>query len=96
MTTTTTVSASASGTSGALAAAENVLDDIGQFVPAVATVAATIPGAAPYVSLALTLYQAITNGISLIKSEQGKTFEQAILDVISHLTPGQPNSPVLS
>lgn len=81
---------------GVVAKASSVLSDVAPFVPEVAAVASAIPGAAPYAAAAVAIFNAVTSGVALIQAEQGKSLEQAILDILAHLTPGQPNSPVLS
>jgi hypothetical protein len=51
---------------------------------------------ATFLSLLPSILQAAVAAINLIQQEQGKTPEQAAIDVISHLTPGAPNSTTLA
>lgn len=46
--------------------------------------------------LMMQLIPTVENAVTAICAAEGKTPEQAFNDIISHLTPGQPNSPTLS
>lgn len=38
----------------------------------------------------------IFSALETVQADSGKSWEQVVADVISHLTPGQPNAPALS
>jgi hypothetical protein len=49
-----------------------------------------------WLQLAITLFTAAKNAVHAVAQAEGKTDEQAVTDVISHLTPGKPNAPALA
>lgn len=49
-----------------------------------------------WLQMLVMLLRAADGAVSAVEKAEGKTHEQALNDVVNHLTPGAPNSPALS
>jgi hypothetical protein len=47
-------------------------------------------------NLIMQLLPALFSALNTVQADTGKPWEQVAVDVINHLTPGQPNAPSLS
>jgi cobalamin synthase len=83
------------------AAAEKVVETIASVEPTIATIAGMfIPGAAPIVAavqpFVLLGIPYLERAINDIATGNGGDFMGAMIEVMQHLSRGQPNSPILS
>jgi hypothetical protein len=71
-----------------------------KLMPFISTVIAFIPGAqvaAPFMPLVAELLAVVDNAAKAVATgSPGAAFQDVIDEVMSHLTPGAPNSPILS
>jgi hypothetical protein len=85
------------GVAGEVSSADEV---VMQFLPEVTTICGFIPGAqvaTPFLAMAGPLLLALDNACkSVVAGNPGAAAETVLQEVISHLTPGLPNSPILS
>jgi hypothetical protein len=93
MTTGTTLA----GVAGGVATADEA---VMKFLPFISTALAFIPGAqiaVPFMPLVGELLAVLDNAAKAVASgNPGSAFEDVLAEVRSHLTPGLPNSPILS
>jgi cobalamin synthase len=87
--------------SGAAATAEKVVETVAKIEPTVATIVGMfVPGAAPVVAMVqpfvLMGIPYLERAINDIASGNGGDFMGAMIEVMQHLSKGQPNSPILS
>lgn len=87
--------------SNGFAAAEKVVEEVAKVEPTAATVASmVIPGAAPIIAtiqpFLLPAIPFIENALTALAQANGGNMLMAVLELIQHVTPGQPNSPVLT
>jgi len=97
MTTTTT---STFDVASAASTAETVMEGVMKFEPFVATIAgAAIPGAAPIVAMVQPMVAMaapfIENALKALSAHNNGDAFSALIQLIQHVTPGHPNSPVL-
>lgn len=86
---------------GAAGAAEKVIEDVMKVEPAVATGASMfVPGAAPVVAavqpMVLLAVPYIERALMAIAANNGGDAFGALLDLLNHVSPGRPNSPILA
>jgi hypothetical protein len=75
--------------------AQKILAGIADHEGLINTVA-DLAGFGPEVSMAEKILPVISSVLSFMEQETGKGLVQVVEDLLQHLTPGQPNSPVLS
>lgn len=87
--------------SGAAAAAEKVVESVMKVEPTIATMAGMfVPGAAPIVAMVqpwmLMLAPFVERALNDVAAGNGGDVMSAAVEVLNHISKGQPNSPVLS
>jgi hypothetical protein len=87
--------------SQAAQAAETVIEDVMKVEPTVATMAGMfVPGAAPIVAavqpMVMMAAPFIERAIASIAAKNGGDAFSALLDLLNHISPGRPNSPILA
>jgi lysozyme family protein len=75
---------------------QEIIKQIQAFSPVINAVAGAIPGAAPWVLVAMAVVGALGNAITVIQQQDNKSAPDAIVTLLEHLTPGQPNAASLA
>lgn len=80
--------------------AEGVIENVMKVEPTVATIASMfVPGAAPIIAAiqpeVLLAAPFVENALKAISAGNGGDMMTAFIQLLQHLTPGQPNSPIL-
>lgn len=86
---------------GAAAVAEKAVEDVMKVEPMIATGAGMlVPGAAPIVAtvqpFVVMAAPYLERALTSIAAKNGGDAFGALLDLLNHISPGRPNSPVLS
>lgn len=74
---------------------QEIIRQIQAFSPVINVIAGAIPGAAPWVLVGMAVVGAVGNAITVIQQQENKNAPDAIVALLEHLTPGQPNAPSL-
>ena len=79
------------------ATAETVVEDIMKIEPIVANVAgAFVPGVSAVQSMLMMAAPFVENALKAVAASNGGNTLMAMLEVLNHMTPGMPNSAILS
>jgi lysozyme family protein len=74
---------------------QEIVRQIEAFSPVLNAVASVIHGAAPWALVGMAFVGAVSNAITFIQQNENKSTPEAIVTLLQHLTPGQPNAAVL-
>jgi hypothetical protein len=90
------VAASQSALDTILSTVEQGTEVLQKVLPEVALVGGFVPGGTVFIQLVGLALPAVQNAIKFIMQEEGKDPMTAFQDFLRHISPGQPNSAVLS
>jgi lysozyme family protein len=89
------VQAKSQGVSITPAEVQDIVRQIEAFSPVLNAVASVIPGAAPWVLVGMAFVGAVSSALTFIQQNENKSTPEAIVTLLQHLTPGQPNVALL-
>jgi lysozyme family protein len=89
------IQSSSQGVSITLAEVQDIVRQVEAFSPILNAVASVIPGAAPWALVGMAFVGAVSNALTFIQQNENKSTPDAIVTLLQHLTPGQPNAALL-
>jgi len=89
------IQTSSPGVSITPAEVQDIVRQIQAFSPVLNAVSSVIPGAAPWALVGMAFVGAVSNALTFIQQNENKSTPDAIVTLLQHLTPGQPNAALL-